>query len=49
MTKKDKAIIDILKKFRDENPDSWNYVVPNLFTKKMKSYMLIREDQKALS
>jgi hypothetical protein len=44
MDKKDKAIIDILKTIRDENPDSFVYVVPNLFTRKMRSYMLIRED-----
>ena len=48
MTKKDEAIIDILKMFKDENPDSFNYVVPNLFTKKMKSYMLIREDLRSM-
>jgi hypothetical protein len=49
MTKKDDAIIDILKTIRDENPDSFVYVVPNLFTKKMKSFMLIREDLKFMA
>lgn len=49
MTDKEKAIIEILKSIKDDNPDSFVYVVPNLFTKKMKSFMLIREDLKFIS
>jgi len=44
MSKKDKVLQNILKRVRDQNPDTLNYVIPNLFTKKLKSYMLIRED-----
>ncbi len=44
MSKKDKVLQNILIKVRDQNPDTLNYVIPNLFTKKLKSYMLIRED-----
>jgi len=44
MTKIDEARIAIMKTVRDSNPDSYVYVLPNLFTKKMKSFMLIRED-----
>lgn len=44
MDKKDKVIIDLLKSIKVENPDSFVYVVPNLFTKKVRSFMLIRED-----
>lgn len=44
MSKKDKVLQNILIRVRDQNPDTLNYVIPNLFTKKLKSYMLIRED-----
>lgn len=44
MDKKSKAIINILRKIKEEHPDSFVYAVPNLFTRKMRSFMLIRED-----
>lgn len=34
----------MLKQIKAENLDSFNYVVPNLFTRKVRSFMLIRED-----
>lgn len=37
-------MLEILKSVKDEHQDDFVYVVPNLFTKKMKSFMLIRED-----
>ena len=44
MTEKEKAIADIYKTLKDKYSDNLLYVMPIQFTKKLKSFMLIRED-----
>ncbi|RZJ90123.1 MAG: hypothetical protein EOO20_09085 [Chryseobacterium sp.] len=40
----DKALMSLLEKVNRQNPDSYNYIIPKLFSKKLSSFMLIRED-----
>lgn len=44
MDEKEKVILKLLEKIQRENPKTLNYVVPGYLSKKLKSYMLIRED-----
>ncbi|WP_316789638.1 hypothetical protein [Pedobacter frigoris] len=44
MTEKEKAAADMYKTVRDKYPNNLLYVIPDQFTKKLKSFMLIRED-----
>ncbi|TKC06672.1 hypothetical protein FA048_15825 [Pedobacter polaris] len=44
MTEKEKATADIYKMLKDKYPNSILYVMPEQLTKKLKSFMLIRED-----
>jgi len=44
MTEKEKAITDIYKTLKDKYPNNLLFVMPDQFTKKLKSFMLIRED-----
>lgn len=44
MTEKEKAISDIYLTLKDKYPNNLLYVIPDQFTKKLKSFMLIRED-----
>ena len=41
---KEKAIADIFKAARDNSPDNILFVMPEDLSKKLKSFMLIRED-----
>lgn len=49
MTEKEKAIADIYKTLKDKYPNNLLYVIPDQFTKKLKSFMLIREDLSFIS
>ena len=42
--KKTQLIATLLEKFKEENEEFLNYAVPNIFSKKLGSLMLIRED-----
>ncbi|WP_316812900.1 hypothetical protein [Pedobacter heparinus] len=44
MTERERAIADIYKTVKDKYPNNLLYVMPDRFTKKLKSFMLIRED-----
>ena len=41
---KEKGMIDLIKRAQQADQDNFIYVVPNILVKKVKSYMLIRED-----
>ncbi|WP_316851581.1 hypothetical protein [Pedobacter agri] len=48
MATKEQVVIEILKAAQTEDQENFIYAVPNIFTRKVKSYMLIREDLKFL-
>lgn len=44
MTEKERTIANIYKSLKDKYPNNLLYVIPDQFTKRLKSFMLIRED-----